>query len=84
MSAREADLTEVSPAELREAMGHFATGVTVITSIGRERRVHLDRRAGSSLRGRVTWLKRSRRAGTRSTPAFWMIVAAALACLLSP
>jgi flavin reductase (DIM6/NTAB) family NADH-FMN oxidoreductase RutF len=26
--------TEVSPAELREAMGHFATGVTVITSVG--------------------------------------------------
>jgi len=25
---------EVSPAELREAMGHFATGVTVITSVG--------------------------------------------------
>jgi 3-hydroxy-9,10-secoandrosta-1,3,5(10)-triene-9,17-dione monooxygenase reductase component len=24
----------VSPAELREAMGHFATGVTVITSVG--------------------------------------------------
>jgi flavin reductase (DIM6/NTAB) family NADH-FMN oxidoreductase RutF len=24
---------EVSPAELREAMGHFATGVTVITSV---------------------------------------------------
>ena len=34
MSAREADLAEVSPAELREAMGHFATGVTVITSVG--------------------------------------------------
>lgn len=30
----DADLTEVSPAELREAMGHFATGVTVITSVG--------------------------------------------------
>ena len=28
------DSTEVSPAELREAMGHFATGVTVITSVG--------------------------------------------------
>jgi len=25
---------EVSPAALREAMGHFATGVTVITSVG--------------------------------------------------
>jgi flavin reductase (DIM6/NTAB) family NADH-FMN oxidoreductase RutF len=25
---------EVSPAQLREAMGHFATGVTVVTSIG--------------------------------------------------
>src|SRR5882672_10159931 len=25
---------QVSPAELREAMGHFATGVTVITSAG--------------------------------------------------
>ena len=24
----------VAPAELREAMGHFATGVTVITSVG--------------------------------------------------
>ena len=34
MSAREADLAEVSPAELRAAMGHFATGVTVITSVG--------------------------------------------------
>ena len=30
----DADSTEVSPAELREAMGHFATGVTVITSVG--------------------------------------------------
>jgi flavin reductase (DIM6/NTAB) family NADH-FMN oxidoreductase RutF len=29
-----ADGTGVSPAELREAMGHFATGVTVITSVG--------------------------------------------------
>jgi flavin reductase (DIM6/NTAB) family NADH-FMN oxidoreductase RutF len=29
-----ADATGVSPAELREAMGHFATGVTVITSVG--------------------------------------------------
>jgi hypothetical protein len=26
--------TEVSTAELRHAMGHFATGVTVITSVG--------------------------------------------------
>src|SRR6201996_5572907 len=25
---------QVSPAQLREAMGHFATGVTVVTSIG--------------------------------------------------
>src|SRR3984957_17984732 len=25
---------EVSPAQLREAMGHFATGVTVVTSVG--------------------------------------------------
>jgi len=25
---------EVSPARLREAMGHFATGVTVVTSVG--------------------------------------------------
>jgi flavin reductase (DIM6/NTAB) family NADH-FMN oxidoreductase RutF len=33
-SADLADSTEVSPAELREAMGHFATGVTVITSVG--------------------------------------------------
>jgi len=31
---QDADATEVSPAELREAMGHFATGVTVITSVG--------------------------------------------------
>lgn len=31
---READGTGVPPAVLREAMGHFATGVTVITSIG--------------------------------------------------
>ena len=30
----DAGSTEVSPAELREAMGHFATGVTVITSVG--------------------------------------------------
>src|ERR1700733_154436 len=30
----DADSTEVSSAELREAMGHFATGVTVITSVG--------------------------------------------------
>jgi len=28
------DRTGVSPAELRDAMGHFATGVTVITSVG--------------------------------------------------
>jgi 3-hydroxy-9,10-secoandrosta-1,3,5(10)-triene-9,17-dione monooxygenase reductase component len=28
------DSPAVSPAELREAMGHFATGVTVITSVG--------------------------------------------------
>jgi flavin reductase (DIM6/NTAB) family NADH-FMN oxidoreductase RutF len=28
-----AEPAEVSPAELREAMGHFATGVTVITSV---------------------------------------------------
>jgi len=26
--------TEVSAAEFRHAMGHFATGVTVITSLG--------------------------------------------------
>jgi flavin reductase (DIM6/NTAB) family NADH-FMN oxidoreductase RutF len=26
--------TEVTPADLRHAMGHFATGVTVITSVG--------------------------------------------------
>ena len=25
---------EVSPAQLREAMGHFATGVTIVTSVG--------------------------------------------------
>ena len=30
----DADAAEVSAAELREAMGHFATGVTVITSVG--------------------------------------------------
>ena len=30
----DAGLAEVSPAELRAAMGHFATGVTVITSAG--------------------------------------------------
>ena len=30
----DAESTGVSPAELREAMGHFATGVTVITSVG--------------------------------------------------
>jgi flavin reductase (DIM6/NTAB) family NADH-FMN oxidoreductase RutF len=29
-----ADTTEVSPVELRDAMGHFATGVTVVTSVG--------------------------------------------------
>jgi flavin reductase (DIM6/NTAB) family NADH-FMN oxidoreductase RutF len=29
-----ADQGGVSPAELREAMGHFATGVTIITSVG--------------------------------------------------
>jgi flavin reductase (DIM6/NTAB) family NADH-FMN oxidoreductase RutF len=29
-----AGLTEVSPADLRAAMGHFATGVTVITTVG--------------------------------------------------
>jgi flavin reductase (DIM6/NTAB) family NADH-FMN oxidoreductase RutF len=34
--SRGAGLAEVSPAELREAMGHFATGVTVITSVGRD------------------------------------------------
>jgi 3-hydroxy-9,10-secoandrosta-1,3,5(10)-triene-9,17-dione monooxygenase reductase component len=32
--APDVDTTEVSPAALREAMGHFATGVTVITSAG--------------------------------------------------
>ena len=31
---RETDTTEVSPTVLRDAMGHFATGVTVITSVG--------------------------------------------------
>jgi flavin reductase (DIM6/NTAB) family NADH-FMN oxidoreductase RutF len=31
---READGTGVPPAALRDAMGHFATGVTVITSVG--------------------------------------------------
>ena len=30
--------TEVTPAELRHAMGHFATGVTVITSVGADGR----------------------------------------------
>ena len=30
----DADATDVSPAELREAMGLFATGVTVVTSVG--------------------------------------------------
>ena len=33
-TAPAADGAEVSPAELRAAMGHFATGVTVITSVG--------------------------------------------------
>ena len=32
--APDADPEEVSPAQLREAMGQFATGVTVVTSIG--------------------------------------------------
>ena len=32
--APDADPGEVSPAQLREAMGHFATGVTVVTSVG--------------------------------------------------
>jgi flavin reductase (DIM6/NTAB) family NADH-FMN oxidoreductase RutF len=31
---QETDTTEVSPAVLRDAIGHFATGVTVITSVG--------------------------------------------------
>ena len=31
---RDADPAEVSPAQLREAMGQFATGVTVVTSVG--------------------------------------------------
>jgi 3-hydroxy-9,10-secoandrosta-1,3,5(10)-triene-9,17-dione monooxygenase reductase component len=31
---RNAGRAEVSPARLREAMGHFATGVTVVTSAG--------------------------------------------------
>jgi flavin reductase (DIM6/NTAB) family NADH-FMN oxidoreductase RutF len=30
----DADPEEVSPAALREAMGHFATGVTIVTSVG--------------------------------------------------
>src|ERR1700741_2213166 len=30
----DADATDVSPAQLRDAMGHFATGVTVVTSVG--------------------------------------------------
>jgi 3-hydroxy-9,10-secoandrosta-1,3,5(10)-triene-9,17-dione monooxygenase reductase component len=30
----DADPAQVSPAELRAAMGHFATGVTVITTVG--------------------------------------------------
>ena len=25
---------QVSPAQLRDAMGHFATGVTIVTSVG--------------------------------------------------
>jgi flavin reductase (DIM6/NTAB) family NADH-FMN oxidoreductase RutF len=29
-----ADPADVSPAALREAMGHFATGVTIVTSLG--------------------------------------------------
>ena len=33
-TSERADDQGVSPAELREAMGHFATGVTVITSVG--------------------------------------------------
>jgi flavin reductase (DIM6/NTAB) family NADH-FMN oxidoreductase RutF len=33
-SAPDAERPEVSPAQLREAMGHFATGVTVVTSVG--------------------------------------------------
>ncbi|HEY6495326.1 MAG TPA: flavin reductase family protein [Trebonia sp.] len=33
-SAESAGAAEVSPAELREAMGYFATGVTVVTSVG--------------------------------------------------
>lgn len=32
--ASDADPAEVSPAQLREAMGQFATGVTVVTSVG--------------------------------------------------
>ncbi len=32
--AADADPAEVSPAQLREAMGQFATGVTVVTSVG--------------------------------------------------
>jgi flavin reductase (DIM6/NTAB) family NADH-FMN oxidoreductase RutF len=31
---KNAGQAEVSPAQLREAMGHFATGVTVVTSVG--------------------------------------------------
>ena len=30
----DAEVPQVSPAELRDAMGHFATGVTIITSVG--------------------------------------------------
>src|SRR5450756_192658 len=33
---QKAEGTGVSPAALREAMGHFATGVTVITSVGQD------------------------------------------------
>jgi flavin reductase (DIM6/NTAB) family NADH-FMN oxidoreductase RutF len=32
--APDADPAEVSPAQLRDAMGQFATGVTVVTSVG--------------------------------------------------
>src|SRR5271154_14077 len=34
MTAVEESSAEVSAAEFRQAMGHFATGVTVVTSIG--------------------------------------------------
>jgi flavin reductase (DIM6/NTAB) family NADH-FMN oxidoreductase RutF len=33
MTASEITAAEVTPAELRHAMGHFATGVTVVTSV---------------------------------------------------